>query len=636
MGISIFKVRIENFRSIKNLELTLSMINVVIGANNCGKSNFLKAMNVALGQNRTISSDDIYVDKDEVLDNTKCATIDIMLRPVDDANNAVSNFSDFWIGVFTEEWITTGDPLGDYVGIRTILQYDALRNDYIVVRKQITDWGDSISSASVNRRKAFTGDMNTYISAFYMDAQRDVVDDIKDRKSYFGRATSRVDLPQEKVLEIERQLNDVNSQIVDSIPALSQTATRISAIAATVGAADGAIQIEPLARKMTDLHKGMDVVFRNGNAARLSVSQHGMGTRSWISFLTLGAYVDWEKQRLIEDDPESESYIMLTMEEPEAHLHPQAQQKLYSQLCNFSGQKIISTHSPSVVSQANLENLIHFEKTNGRTTAHNFDAGNYTQDEKNRIRREVISSRGELLFSKAIVLCEGVTEEQALPIFFREKFDIEPSFCGISIIGIGGQNYKTFLSLIKDFNINWFIFSDGETQTIKTVTKAIRDVFNADIQTFPNVIILDNGEDYERHLLNSGYEAEIVSAICEYEGDPEFVNNYIHKRDHTSAGREKTDQPECPTCHQPIYRDIIRNYSGDEGYRQAIYDCCTAKQAKAKYATEVAEKIVSISDENRRIPPKIKSLLDAMSFIVSNEGEPCDAAITETTTNSQS
>lgn len=636
MGISIFKVRIENFRSIKNLELTLSMINVVIGANNCGKSNFLKAMNVALGQNRTISSDDIYVDKDEVLDNTKCATIDIMLRPVDDANNAVSNFSDFWIGVFTEEWITTGDPLGDYVGIRTILQYDALRNDYIVVRKQITDWRDSISSASVNRRKAFTGDMNTYISAFYMDAQRDVVDDIKDRKSYFGRATSRVDLPQEKVLEIERQLNDVNSQIVDSIPALSQTATRISAIAATVGAADGAIQIEPLARKMTDLHKGMDVVFRDGNAARLSVSQHGMGTRSWISFLTLGAYVDWEKQRLIEDDPESESYIMLTMEEPEAHLHPQAQQKLYSQLCNFSGQKIISTHSPSVVSQANLENLIHFEKTNGRTTAHNFDAGNYTQDEKNRIRREVISSRGELLFSKAIVLCEGVTEEQALPIFFREKFDIEPSFCGISIIGIGGQNYKTFLSLIKDFNINWFIFSDGETQTIKTVTKAIRDVFNADIQTFPNVIILDNGEDYERHLLNSGYEAEIVSAICEYEGDPEFVNNYIHKRDHTSAGREKTDQPECPTCHQPIYRDIIRNYSGDEGYRQAIYDCCTAKQAKAKYATEVAEKIVSISDENRRIPPKIKSLLDAMSFIVSNEGEPCDAAITETTTNSQS
>ena len=68
MGISLTKVRIENFRSIESLELSLSMTNVLIGANNCGKSNFLKAVNVALGQNKTVSSDDIYIGKDEVLD----------------------------------------------------------------------------------------------------------------------------------------------------------------------------------------------------------------------------------------------------------------------------------------------------------------------------------------------------------------------------------------------------------------------------------------------------------------------------------------------------------------------------------------------------------------------------------------
>lgn len=636
MGISISKVRIENFRSIENLELSLSMTNVLIGANNCGKSNFLKAINVALGQNKIVSSEDIYVGKDEVLDNTKCATIDIMLRPVDTTNKILSAFSDFWIGVFTEEWITTGDPIGDYVGIRTILQYDALKNDYIVVRKQITDWGDSISSAGVSRRKAFTGDMNTYISAFYMDAQRDVVDDIKDRKSYFGRATSRVDLSQEKISEIERQLNDVNSQIVESIPALSQTATRIAAIASTVGAANGTIEIEPLARKMTDLHKGMDVIFRDGGAARLSVSQHGMGTRSWISFLTLGAYVDWEKQRLVEDDPESESYIMLTMEEPEAHLHPQAQQKLYSQLCKFSGQKIISTHSPSIVAQAELCDLIHFEKINGKTQAHSFNASNYTEEEKNRIKREVISSHGELLFAKAIVLCEGITEEQALPIYFQEKYGIDPTFCGINIIGIGGQNYKTFLSLIKNFHIHWYIFSDGESSTIRTVKKAVRDVFGTEIDQCDNVIILDNQEDYEKHLLNNGYENEIVEAICLIEGDTDFVSEYVRTRDHTVAGREKTSLPKCTVCQQFIYQDVIRDYSGTDGWRNAIYDCCTAKQAKAKYAIGVAEKIVSVSDESRRIPPKINSLLDAMSPIMSNEGEFHDATITETTTNSQS
>ena len=636
MGISISKVRIKNFRSIENLELSLSTTNVLIGANNCGKSNFLRAINIALGQNKIVSSEDIYIGKDEVLDNTKCATIDIMLRPVDATNNILSTFSDFWIGVFTEEWITTGDPIGDYVGIRTILQYDALRNDYIVVRKQITDWSNSISSASASRRKAFTGDMNTYISAFYMDAQRDVVDDIKDRKSYFGRATSRVDLPQEKISEIERQLNDVNSQIVENIPALNQTATRIATIASTIGAANGTIEIEPLARKMTDLHKGMDVIFRDGEAARLSVSQHGMGTRSWISFLTLGAYVDWEKQRLIEDDPESESYVMLTMEEPEAHLHPQAQQKLYSQLCMFSGQKIISTHSPSIVAQVELCNLIHFEKINGKTHAYSFDVSAYSKEEKNRIKREVISSHGELLFAKAIVLCEGITEEQALPIYFREKYGIEPTFCGINIIGIGGQNYKTFLSLIKNFHIQWYIFSDGESSTIQTVNKAVRAVFAVEIEQCDNVIVLDNQEDYEKHMLNNGYENEIIEAICLIEDDPNFVSEYVRTRDHTVAGREKTSLPKCTTCQQFIYQDVIRDYSGTNGWRNAIYDCCTAKQAKAKYATGIAERIVSVSDESRRIPPKIKSLLDAMSPIMNNEGESHDATITETTTNSQS
>lgn len=635
MGILVSKIRIENFRSIEILELSLSTTNVLIGANNCGKSNFLKAINIALGQNKSISPEDIYVGKDEVLDKSKCATIDVMIRPVDDANNVVSSFSDFWISVFTEAWITTGDTLGDYVGIRTILQYDALRNDYVLVRKPITDWGTSVSEATVSRRKNFTGDMNTYISAFYMDAQRDVVEDIKDRKSYFGRATSRVELPQDRVSDIEKQLNDVNSQIVESIPALNQTATRIASIASTVGAANGTIEIEPLARKLSDLHKGMDIIFRDGEAARLSVSQHGMGTRSWISFLTLGAYVDWEKQSLLEDDPEADSYIMLTMEEPEAHLHPQAQQKLYSQLCQFSGQKIISTHSPSVVAQANLKDLIHFEKINGKTIAHSLNITEYTQEEINRIKREVIFSRGELLFSKAIVLCEGITEEQALPIYFREYYGIAPAFCGVNIIGIGGQNYKTFLSLIKNFNIRWYIFSDGEASTIRTVKKAVRDVFGFETEQCDNVIILDNHEDYERHLLNSGYESEIVEAIGNHEGNPNYVLNYAQTRDQTVAKREKTNQPKCPTCNQDIYVDVIRDYSGTEGWRNAIYDCCTSKQAKAKYAAVAAEKIISLEDHSRRIPPKVKDLMTAMHSIMGSEGGLHHETVSETTANSQ-
>ena len=61
MGILITKVRIENYRSIENMEVSLSGTNVIIGANNSGKSNFLRAINISLGQNRIVSSEDIHI-----------------------------------------------------------------------------------------------------------------------------------------------------------------------------------------------------------------------------------------------------------------------------------------------------------------------------------------------------------------------------------------------------------------------------------------------------------------------------------------------------------------------------------------------------------------------------------------------
>jgi AAA15 family ATPase/GTPase len=44
------KIKIQNFRSIKNLEIQLGKINAFIGPNNAGKSNIMKALNLILGE----------------------------------------------------------------------------------------------------------------------------------------------------------------------------------------------------------------------------------------------------------------------------------------------------------------------------------------------------------------------------------------------------------------------------------------------------------------------------------------------------------------------------------------------------------------------------------------------------------
>ena len=607
------QVRIENFRSLESVDVILEMSNVLIGQNNSGKTNFLKAIDVALNGNHSISEEDIYITENERLKPDKSAIIDILFLPVNEIGKKEQNFSVFWTSVFTDNWITTDETNGDYVGIRTQIQFDAKRNDYSIIRKRIIEWGDtSLNNSKVGKKQQISIDTWDYINSFFMDAQRDASSDIKNKKSYFGRTTSQIDLTDAQIKELEGKLDEVNDAIIDGIPALRQTSDKIDEMGRTIGNTDGKISIEPMSRKLNDLHKGMDIAYKDGQAASFSISQHGMGTRSWVTFLTLGAYVDWISLKIKEE--EAENYVMLTLEEPEAHLHPQAQKQLYSQISQFNGQKIISTHSPYVVAQVELADIMHFYKESGKTQVSRFNQGEYTLEEKNRIRREVINTRGDLLFSTAVVLCEGITEEQALPIFFKEYFGKEVSFLGINVIGIGGQNYKTFLNLIKDFGIKWFIFSDGEREAKKCVTKAVKIMTDESINNLENVVILDNNEDYEKHLLASGCGSAIIKAINNVEMNDNFFSNQLDTRNHTNTGRHKTNKPACDKCGQDIYEDTIRQYDGEGGYKQAIYDCCTSKSGKAKYASEVAVTIIKESTGLNKIPPKVRSLFNEMAI----------------------
>ena len=604
LNIFVEEIRIQNYRSIENITVKLGNTNILIGQNNAGKSNFLRALDIVFNGSKSISEDDIYIKDGEHLSKDKQAIIDVKIKPID------KEFNDFWTSVFTERWITTDVVEGSYVGIRTIIQYDLKKNDYNIIRKPIVEWSSSIEDAKVGRQQNFTGDMYDYINNYYMDANRDIISDLKDRKSYFGRATSKVDLSDSQIVDLENKLNEVNQEVIESISAITETNEELSKIGSTLGHKGSVVQIEPLTRRISDLHKGMDITFKDGNAAPFSVSQHGMGTRSWISFLALGAYVEYLHNSVIEDDELADDFVILSLEEPEAHLHPQAQRQLYQQITGFNGQKIVSTHSASVLTQANLENIIHFNKINGKTCISKFDVTQYTQEELAKIRREVINSHGELIFSSAIILCEGITEEQALPVFFNEFFGIEPIFLGINIIGIGGQNYKTYLKFIKEFGLSWYIFSDGEDSTVRTVQKAVKVFTNDDVNDIENVIIIENNRDYEKMLIKNGNNQAIIDAINDVNNNVNYYNKHKEKLGEIKPKRVKTDKPKCVTCGQDIYEDVIEDtIVGLTEEEKCLYKCMTSSDGKAKYSYEVAKHIIKDSNIEKRFPREILKLL---------------------------
>ena len=614
MSIIISKIRIMNFRSFENIEVELSQTNILIGANNSGKTNFLRAVNIALGQIRSVSVEDIYIQKDEVLSHDKKATIDIMFRPVDETGKVISKFTAFWQEAFGTNWLQTDSQDNQFVGIRTTITYSRDDDDYKIERRPIKEWKTSSEEAVIGIRQSYSDDMVNHILAFYMDAQRDVVEDLNNRKSYLGRALSSKSLTQEQISDLEKQLAQINTNIVNMLPALQQTKEKISAIASTVGTHDSSLEIKALTSHLTDLHRSLDIEFQDGNAAKMSIAQHGMGTRSWISFLTLGAYVDWILLTQKQDDPEVENFVMLTMEEPEANLHPQAQKQLYSQISIFKGQKIVSTHSPSIVAQVELFQLFHFQKEDGKTIVKKYKPTfkyDMSENEEKKIKREILATKGELLFASAVVLCEGITEEQALPIFFEHYFGFTAFSKGINIIGVGGQNYKAFVKLFHSFGMKWFIFSDGEKQAQKSLEKVIEEIGSKQIIDCPNIIVIDQGNDYENHLIRSGFTQEIITAINDTNSDNKFFDNYVQNNNLKHYNGHKTDKPPCPICHQPIYEDDTRDYNGEEGRKQAAYDCCTSGNGKARYAIPVAEQICK-KTEAGQLPKKIIELFEAL------------------------
>ena len=105
MDIMVSHIRIKNFRSLENVDVELGINNILIGQNNVGKSNFLKAIDIAFNGSKTLTEDDIFIEKDERLDKNKKAIIDIKIVPYikGNAENPKKEFSSFWTNVFTEK-----------------------------------------------------------------------------------------------------------------------------------------------------------------------------------------------------------------------------------------------------------------------------------------------------------------------------------------------------------------------------------------------------------------------------------------------------------------------------------------------------------------------------------------------------
>lgn len=572
-------VRVNGFRGLKNIEIDLEPTTVLTGMNNAGKTSLLKALQVVFGNRQFLSFDDFYIENNNSISTI---TIDTLIEPLNEDGS--KNFSEDWEILLTTDRIkTTVD--GDFVPLRTVIIFDTIRNTPTVKQYILEDWvGFEFGEPKINWYELDNGNENSFrfeeVPFFYMDAQRDILEDIKLKSSYIGKMLSKIEYTPEDIIDIEEKIKLLNESAVEKSEILTIVKNALTELNSAMNSSSGGVEITPFTKKIRDLNKGLTINYGDGDDSFL-MEYHGMGTRSWSSLLTLKAFIELFDINSIQNN--SVFFPIVAIEEPESHLHPNAQKKLYSQINSFKGQKIISTHSPYIASVANLGEIRNFYKNNlvriGALPMLTFNA-----EDVRKIKRQVISTKGEIFFSKCIVLGEGETEEQALPIFFEKHFNISSIEYGIDFIGVGSYgNYLPFIRFAEALNIPWFILSDNDqTGTVKTSVLKQLTTSGSSKQESDCIIFVDDENDFEKQLITDGYQDEIKKVLLSLK---------IYTNIHHENAQKPQDEAEI-------------NGLSDE----LLYDYLTKE--KAQFSPLVANEIIN---SDKELPSKIIDLFTKVS-----------------------
>lgn len=587
-GIAAVKVRIRNYRCLRAITVPLQGTTVLIGENNVGKTSFIDAVHAAIGSGvKSLSEDDIFLSPDEASPpKDREITIDLWIRPVDSLGSQLDVFPEG--SPWTELWGNgiSQDELGhDHVIIRTRLAWSPTRGEYVAERYFLREWPETEEDAAdAPRMNATLGNQHTEpLALFALDAKRDVVDDLRSRSSLWAKLVSDPGLPKEAIEEIERSLSELNEKIVQNSAVLSHVEGHLHTVANILYCDDKGISITPVARHLRDLNRGMDVRLSMKGASSFPLAKQGMGTRSLATMLLFRAYMTW-KQKTLRDDA---LHPFVSIEEPEVHLHPHAQRALFQQIRQIPGQKLVSTHSPYVCSQARITEFLHFMKNGSHTRVSWCNAVDpdtkevlLTSEDLRRIDREVMNTRGDILFCRCLVLFEGETEEQAVPAFAANYWGHHPNELGISFVGVGGWgNYLPFLRLAKQFQIPWVIFSDGEVDAVKAVDAALIKLSEPKSPDNGRVVVLPNGKNFEEYLATAAPEyLDVLRGV--------IVDFRAANEKHRSALKK-----EWSTATVQMVVSELQN-------------------SKTQYGARVPSGFSVLTDNDLRVPEKIRKALD--------------------------
>lgn len=302
----------------------------------------------------------------------------------------------------------------------------------------------------------------------------------------------------------------------------------------------------------------------------------GLGSRGLAKFMVFRAF----SSTLIGADTGIDPHRVSAFEEPEAHLHPQAQVALARVIEEIPGQRLISTHSPQLASVADLTSIRLLRRAD--TTISVRAPTGLSPEDLIKVRRLVERPYGEILFARLVIIGDGATERAGLPVFARAHWGgIEPEGKCVSIVDPGGLSQAApLVKVLEDLGIPWLILADGD-EAAATALTTIGNRLGAPLTAeSDNVVVLPDGQPWEAYLLAEGLREPLEKGIEALWGD-----TALH--DFRSAGGNDKLDPD---------KLVLRFLHGRKG----------------SHGRATAEAIIAVPDADGRptIPARIRALFE--------------------------
>ena len=476
----ISKIHIQNFRNFNDFYMDFHKgLNVIIGANNSGKTGLLYA--IKLLSDPAISVDDFnkynllkYSElyKEDAPSIVVEYSIEHTITEDDATDESIIKLLPFMgIKDFSESRVENDGKAEYHISAKIKAQYilDAKYiDDYKKAVEGITDFDkfylqlkyfvanhyNWIYTNGISDTKAESKEIKDIFDIRFIEAERTSEEVRKEAKREIERyikqpenAASLEEFKQEVSDELKTQL----STPINKLTELFENENN------DIGLKKGNVSITPSIKANLSISDSyLTEVKDTKHKYILPLSYNGLGYNNLINIYMLIKLNEIQIGR---------DFRILCLEEPEAHLHPAMQYKLFKYLRKLdkdnqlNQQIFVSTHSSNISAVAGLDNMFMFAHNNEIDPPEclqqsleqhftNTDTNSHKAEAKKHLTKFLDVTRSDMLFADKVILVEGIAEKLLMPMFM-ESCGLSYEDNHVSIVEIGGKHFEHFIELFN-------------------------------------------------------------------------------------------------------------------------------------------------------------------------------------------